>query len=321
MIMYEENLTPLPDSDGSVVFAEILKQMHHNGLDTPAPPVTPESVLRWADRARLPPVATICRRLLLPGSGLEGLDSLRQLIKLADSGRSCLLCLNHRSTLDVPTLFTLLEDQADPELFQRLIWISGRKLEEDAGMTSVLVQCVNRVVVSPNTWFTTERSEEELRQGRLVNVAAERSVARLRHEGWVFGLFPAGTRTRLNDPSTRQAIEQVHGYLEMFDHLLLGHIDGCTMPVSRDHDLTRESPRLDRVRFTFGPVHQTQQWCREACLRFPDDDPHAAMASAITQDLEHLAGGKAAEAKDSNQRATDRSENRHAPEDDAPLTA
>ena len=300
MGMYEENLTPLPGSDSSIVFADVLTQMHRDGLDTPAAPVTPETVLRWGDRARLPPVASICRRLLLPGSGLQGVESLRQLVQLAESGQSCLLCLNHRSTLDVPTLFTLLEDQADAELFHPLIWISGRKLEEDAGMTSVLVQCVNRVVVSPNTWFAAKRSEEESRQGRLVNVAAERTVARLRHEGWVFGLFPAGTRTRLDDPSTRQAIEQVHGYLEMFDHLLLGHIDGCTMPVSRDHDLTREAPRLDRVRFTFGPIHQTQQWCREACLRFPEQDPHAAMASAITEDLEQLAGKEDGRVNDSD---------------------
>ena len=286
--MYEENQTPLPHHDGSVVFAQQLAELGRLGLATPAPPVTPESVLRWADRARMPHVAAICRRLLLPGSELRGATHLRALVELAAAGESCLLCLNHRSTLDAPTLFTLLEDQSDPQLFDRIIWIAGRKLEEDVGMTSVLVQSVNRVVVSPSTWFTDDRSEEELRQGRLVNVAAERAVAGLRDQGWVFALFPAGTRTRLDDPSTRKAIEQVQGYLHLFDHLLLGNIDGCTMPVSRDHDLTHESPQLDRIIFTFGPVRRSREWISEAASRYPDLDPRAALAQAITTDMEAL---------------------------------
>ncbi len=218
----------------------------------------------------------------------EAPTHLRALVELAAAGESCLLCLNHRSTLDAPTLFTLLEDQSDPQLFDRIIWIAGRKLEEDVGMTSVLVQSVNRVVVSPSTWFTDDRSDEELRQGRLVNVAAERAVAGLRDQGWVFALFPAGTRTRLDDPSTRKAIEQVQGYLHLFDHLLLGNIDGCTMPVSRDHDLTHESPQLDRIIFTFGPVRRSREWISEAASRYPDLDPRAALAQAITTDMEAL---------------------------------
>jgi hypothetical protein len=286
--MYEENVTPLPHHDGSVVFARELESLQRRGLATPAPPVTPESVVRFADRARRPEVLAICRRLLLPGSGLRGIEHLKQLAALAEQGKSCLLCLNHRSTLDVPTLCVLLEDHSDPSLFDRIIWISGRKLEEDVGMTSPLVQSVNRVVVTPNTWFTAERSEEEQRQGRLVNMAAERAVADLRGQGWVFALFPAGTRTRLDDPSTRKAIEQVHGYLDLFDYLLLGHIHGCTMPVSRDYDLSRESPRLDKVEFSFGPVCRTKDWVAQATVRFPKLDSRAASARAITDEIERL---------------------------------
>ncbi len=286
--MYEENQTPLPHRDGSVVFARELESLQRRGLATPAPPVTPETVVRFADRARRPEVVSICRRLLLPGSGLRGVEQLKELASLAERGKSCLLCLNHRSTLDVPTLCTLLEDHSDPSLFDRIIWISGRKLEEDVGMTSPLVQSVNRVVVTPNTWFASERSEKEQRQGRLVNLAAERAVAKLRDQGWVFALFPAGTRTRLDDPSTRKAIEQVHGYLDLFDYLLLGHIRGCTMPVSRDHDLSHESPQLDKVVFSFGPVRRTKDWVGEAATRFPDLDSRAASARALTDEIERL---------------------------------
>lgn len=286
--MYEENVAPLSHHDGNVVFAEQLDTLRRAGLATPAPAVTPETVVRWADRSRLPAVVSICRRLLLPGSRLHGVEHLRELVELAQQGQSCLLCLNHRSTLDVPTLYTLLEDQSDPAMFERIIWISGRKLEEDEGMTSALVQCVNRIIVTPNTWFETERNEKELRQARLVNIAAERAVVSLRDQGWVFALFPAGTRTRLDDPTTRRAIEQVHGYLDLFDYLLLANIDGCTMPVSRDHDLSRESPRLDKVVFRFGPIRRTEDWVREAVARYPDLNSRSARARAITDEIERL---------------------------------
>lgn len=41
--------------------------------------------------------------------------------------------------------------------------------------------------------------------------------------------------------------------------------DGCTMPVSKDRDLTRETPKLDRIVYTFGPVHRTQDWRAKGC--------------------------------------------------------
>ena len=198
------------------------------------------------------------------------------------------MCLNHRSNLDVPTLYTLMEDQADPALFHKIIWIAGRKLEEDQGLTSSLVKCFNRVLVSPKSWFAARHSESELHQARLINIAAERAVARLRHEGWVFALFPAGTRIRPDDPTTRQALEQTQSYLKLFDYMVLGKIDGCTMPVSMARDFTHEKPQLDRVVYTFGDVLDIDHWRAEAQDRFSDLDPRQASARAITADIEAL---------------------------------
>jgi hypothetical protein len=248
--------------------------------------VKPETVLRWAVRENQPYFATICRRLLLPGSRIVGLANLSNVVNLAHAGKPCLLCLKHGSNLDVPTLYALLEDHANPDLFHRIIWIAGRKLEEDVGMTRILVQCFNRVIVTPHTWFALQHSDEALHQGRLVNIAAERAVAQLRYEGWVFALFPTGTRIRPGDESTKQAIEETYSYLRMFQYLVLCNIDGCTMPVSKDRDLTRETPRLDRVIYTFGPVHRTEDWLAEAAARYPNFDQRTASARAITEDID-----------------------------------
>ena len=142
--MYEENCNPLPHEDASVVFAKQLAEMKRHASAAHAANIAPESVVRWADQQNETHFSAICRRLLLPGSGIEGSTNLHQLVEIASEGSPCVLCLNHRSNLDVPTLFTLLEDRADSDLFRRIVWLAGRKLEEDSGLARLLIQCSNR---------------------------------------------------------------------------------------------------------------------------------------------------------------------------------
>jgi hypothetical protein len=197
--------------------------------------------------------------------------------------------LNHRSNLDVPTLGTLLRDRAESKLFQPIVWIAGRKLEEDAGLTGLLVQSVNRVIVTPHSWFDLPHSDDEIHAAREINIAAERAIVKLRHEGWVLALFPSGTRIRPDDEATKQAIEETDSYLRLFDYLALCNIDGCTMPVTMDRDLTHETPQLDRITYAFGPVQRTDNWRADAAERFPQLDQRMATARAIRADIESLA--------------------------------
>ncbi len=286
--MYEENCTPLPPGDASIVFAEELAEINRVLGPEPVMNVTPASVVRWANRKSQPHLAGICRRLLLPGSEITGIENLRRLVILAREGNACLLCLNHRSNLDVPTLYTLLKDQADLSCFQRIIWVAGRKLEEDIGMTGRLVKSFNRVIVTPPRWFLSQHGDEAVHEARLVNMAAERAIARLLHHGWIFAIFPSATRIRPGDESTAEAMEQTDGYLKMFQYLVLGNIQGCTLPVSRDRDMTHETPRLDQVIYTFGSVQRTDAWRKAAAARFPELDQRTASARAIRKEIEAL---------------------------------
>lgn len=258
--MYEENLVALPDGDFSRVFAGPLAEIDR--LCRPALPatITPDRVLNWAKTEVQPHFAGICRRLLLPSSGIQGIDNLAEANRLAGEGRSCIICLNHRSNLDVPTLYALLDDEDRAGLFERIVWIAGRKLQEDVGATRMLAQGFNRVMVTPHSWMRVGHSDEELRMAHQINLAAHRAIHELRHRGWVFALFPTATRLRPNDASTAQAIEETDSYLKSFEFLLLGRVEGCTLPVSRNQDLTHETPVLDRMRYIFGPVQRTDAW-------------------------------------------------------------
>lgn len=285
--MYEENLKPLPAGDAMAVFGEVLAPLAARLSDMSET----DEVARggqWADRSIQPYFDRVCRRLLLPGSQIEGLENLVQLAAAARQGHSCLICFNHRSTLDVPTLAVLLEDAGRRDLFDQIVWIAGRKLSEDSGLTKVFIQAVNRVMVTPPSWLDTHYDSEERHRAREVNLAAHRAMHDLRHQGWIFGLFPAGTRIRPDDEATQQALPETDSYLRHFQKLLLCRIDGCTLPVSRSQDLTHEVPCLDRVTFQFGPVLDTQAWRNQIWSQSPGMERREATAAAIMEQIEQI---------------------------------
>ena len=289
--MYEDNLKPLPPGDASQVFAELLASLRSDPQSTTDPTITPDTVDHWANPQVQAMVGQACRRLLLPGSGIVGLENLSELIQHVRDGDACLICLNHRSNLDVPTLYALLADQQRLDLFDPIVWIAGRKLQEDAGLTPVLVEGFNRIVVTPKSWLNREHSAQELRQARRVNWAAHRAIHNLRHRKWVFGLFPAGTRARPDDESTTQALEETDSFIKYCEFMLPAFIDGCTLPVTHNHDLTHETPQLDRMRYLFGQVVRTDSWRASATRRFPQLPQRAASARAIMDDINALRPG------------------------------
>ena len=288
--MYEENIQPLPPGDVSQVFGSVLSTIQRECQLTKPGPTSHENVLFWANTELQSHLASISRRLLLPGSGIDGIENLKHLINTAAEGKSCILCLNHRSNLDVPTLGAMLQDQSLPHLFGKIIWIAGRKLQEDPGMTGILVQAYNRVIVTPRSWLRANHSPDEVHEAHLINIAAHRTMHDLRHQGWVFALFPTGTRIRPGNISTTRAIPETDGYLKSFEYMLLGKIKGCTLPVTRDQNLTKETPQLDQISFSFGEVVSTDSWRNNAARRFPELSQRAASARAIMEDIESVGG-------------------------------
>jgi hypothetical protein len=220
---------------------------------------------------------------------LQGFEHLAELASLSAAGNACLLCMNHISNLDVPTLRALVEDQADPAVFDRIVWISGRKLHEDCGLTPMLAESFQQIVVTPRSWLREARTAEERSNACRMNMRAYRTMRRLRRKGWIIGLFPAGTRRRPNDERTAQAVDETDSYLKYADYVVLGRVEGCTLPVTRDRDMSRETPCCDRVVYAFGPVCRTADWRARAASRYPALTQRAASALAIMVEIDAIA--------------------------------
>ena len=283
--MYEENCQPLPEGEAFSVFAEQIADICRTTSSDCSPRPSSADVFQTGSRVGRTKFAELCRALLLPGSGVAGLEHLSQLVRLAEKRHACLLCMNHQSNFDVPTLYALLQDHGAADLFDRILWVSGRKLDEDVGPTRLLANCFPRVVLTPKSWFLSPRNERERSEALRMNVRAYRAIHHLRRRGWLLALFPAGTRTRLGQEAMPRAIEEIDSYLKYSDYVVVGRIDGCTLPAVRDHDLAREIPRRDRVCYSFGAVLNAAEWRAAAARRYPELGQRQALARAVMEDI------------------------------------
>ena len=70
--------------------------------------ITEDNVYQEGNNQILPLLDEMVESLMLPGSELAGLEHLEDLLAKAESGKSCLLLVEHYSNMDLSILFTLL---------------------------------------------------------------------------------------------------------------------------------------------------------------------------------------------------------------------
>lgn len=228
---------------------------------------TPDNVFQPAQTANRPLFERIMNDLMLPGSGVEGVGNLRALRDLADQGRSVLVLSAHFSNFDVPALYTLLKRAGEAELFERIVFIAGRKLTEGCASVKALAEMFSRVVISAKS---PGMSEQEISVARAINKAAQRTIATLQRQGKIFLLYPTGTRTRPWAPQTGRGLREVYNYLRNFEFCCVCGIRGNILPPRDDVDLIDEFPHSDRVVYTFGPVREIPAWVGELESRLPE---------------------------------------------------
>ena len=259
---------PLNDSLKNT-FSAIFQKIHVHSKDSHNSEINAENVFQPAiNKQNRLLFAEMCSELLLPESGVKGLEHLIKLAKLAGKGESCLICAKHTSNLDVPNFYTLMSRYGKEalECFDRIFFIAGRKLNEDTPATKMLIEMFNRVVLSPKSYFETlaVNDEENRKLAKQINIAAQRKIRELRRHGYILLLYPTGTRTRPDVPSTSRALKETESYLRMFDNLCFMNVSGNTLPPTRSNELVSEIPHYDIVKFIVGPVQKTGEWLQSA---------------------------------------------------------
>jgi len=273
--------------------------------------VTEDNVFQEGSDEILSFLDKIVETLILPGSGFDGFENLKELYNKAKSGKSCLLLLEHYSNLDL-SLFSYLLRKAGStgnDIDRSVVAIAGMKLNEENPAVNAFASAYTRIVIYPSRslqHLDSDRDRTELVRSNAINRAAMKALMSIKYRGRLILLFPSGTRYRPWDPSTKRGVREINSYIKTFDYMCLVAINGEVLHV-REGDMMDDTVSKDVVRLTAGPVLSCKEFHERAAteaekkVRDSGDasgsnppDLKQAVADAIMAELEamHIEGEK-----------------------------
>ena len=288
----------------NTMFREYTKQVLY--LSKSASVVTEENVYQEGAEDILPYLDKMVEALILPGSGLDGLENLEELLEKAESGKSCLLLLEHYSNMDL-SLFSYLVRKAGgrgEDISRAVVAIAGMKLNEENPAVSAFASAYTRIIIYPSRSLQDldiEKNRTEIIRSNAINRAAMKALMRLKNNGHMILLFPSGTRYRPWDPSTKRGVREIDSYIKSFDYMCLVAINGEVLHV-HEGDMMDDEVSKDVVRLSIGPVISCTEF-RDKVREITDSgaaadseppDKKQAVVNAIMAELEemHIKGAK-----------------------------
>ena len=275
----------------STKFREYIKQVMI--LTKSASRITEDNVYQEADLNIHPYLDKMAEDLILPGSGIEGIENLDELYTKALSGKSCLLLPEHYSNMDL-TLLTYLVANAGgrgKEISKAITAIAGMKLTEDNPVVSAFASAYTRVVIYPSRslqGLDPEKDRAEIIRSNGINRAAMKALMNIKNKGHLILIFPSGTRYRPGDPSTKRGVREIDSYVKSFDYMCMIAINGEVLHVQQQ-SMLEDTVSQDVIRITAGPVLSCAEFRDRARIDFNgSEDKKQAVADAIMTNLEKM---------------------------------
>jgi hypothetical protein len=277
------------------IYADTIKQMIKNCSGDYE--VTEKNVYQEGCPGNKPLLRTIVRDLLLPGSGIRGLEHLEELLQLAKKKKSCLILMEHFSNFDLPCFLDLLEQAGDAgkRIAEAVVAVAGVKLNEESALTLAFTEIFSRVVLFPSRSFDSitdpkQRREAERRRAKL-NIAAMKALMHLRRDGKIILVFPTGTRYRPWDPSTGRGLKEIDSYLKFYSYMVTVAVNGNTLLCNPRGSMSEDFPVKDVMLYTVSPVRKCSEFRREALKSHSEEhDPKQHVADRVMEALAALHG-------------------------------
>jgi len=255
--------------------------------------VTENNVYQEGNAEILPMLDEMVDSLSLPGSGLDGMENLEELLAKAESGKACLLLVEHYSNLDLSILFTMLQKAGGRgnDIRDAIIAIAGMKLNEDNPIVAAFAGAYTRIVIYPSRslhGMDPEIKTPELARSNAINRAAMKALNEHKVMGKLVLVFPSGTRYRPWDPETKKGLREIDSYIRSFDYMCFVALNGEILHVQKT-DMLNDVVSRDIVRVTAGPVVSCADF-REKVKNstIESEDKKQAVADAIMNELEKL---------------------------------
>ncbi|GHV90713.1 glycerol-3-phosphate O-acyltransferase [Spirochaetia bacterium] len=278
------------------VFGDIIKQAM--GLTKTAKVVTEHNVYQEGEAEILPLLDKMVEALSLPGSGVDGLENLEDLLAKAESGKSCLLLLEHYSNMDLSTFSYFLRKAGGrgEDIAGAVVAIAGMKLTEDNPAVAAFASAYTRLVIYPSRslqGLDAEKDHAEIVRSNGINRAAMKALNDIKVKGKLILVFPSGTRYRPWDPSTRKGVREIDSYIRSFDYLCPVAMNGVLLRVGRG-EMVDDPVSRDIIRITAGPVRSCAEFREKARAEAEAsgiEDKKQAAVDAVMAELEvmHIA--------------------------------
>jgi glycerol-3-phosphate O-acyltransferase len=278
----------------SSVFQDTIKKVV--ALSKSSTVVDEHNVYQEGQEETIPYIDRIIDALILPGSGIMGMEHLSALLDKAREGKSCLLLLEHYSNLDLPLFSYLLrrDSERGREVAAALVAIAGVKLNEASPTVAAFTGAYTRLVIYPSRslqGLDSEKDRDELVRINAINHAAMKALLDIKKKGKLVLVFPSGTRYRPWDPGTKRGVREIDSYIKSFDYMCLVAINGEVLHIRRGDAASSEDMMDDyvsegQVRFTAGPVLSCTEFRNAARADEIVEDKKQAGVDAIMDQLE-----------------------------------
>lgn len=234
-------------------------------------------------------------KTMLPGSRIDNVEALVELRRRSLAGESCLILAEHYSNFDFPALVRLT--QRNPKLGQEVaesyLPIQGMKLTESSPVTAVFTRSYDTIVIYPSRSLDNVADPDELAEIRKISVpinhAAMKEMIEKKRNGRIIIVFPAGTRYRPWDPSSRKGVREIHSYLKTFDNVLFLAINGNALPPDESGDMTRDELIEDLMILTCSDIVSGRQFRKDVEASAPEGkDPKQHVVDQVMAELEKI---------------------------------
>lgn len=247
--------------------------------------ITSDNVFQPGNEKILSYINPMVEDLLLPGSGMHHYEYFKELYDRAKAGESCLILAEHYSNFDLPSIHYFLRKQGpEGEAISRdIVAIAGIKLNEENPVVAAFAEAYNRVVIYPSRslrgFMDTKDFVKELYKSNQINRAAMRAMNELKDQGKIILVFPAGTRFRPWDPSTKKGVKEIDSYIKSFDNMILVSINGNLLRINPDKEMSEDLVEKDILILNASPVIKCKNYrdqIKEA-TKFREDKKQAVV--------------------------------------------
>ena len=264
--------------------------------------VSIDNVYQEGNKYILPFIDSMLSENLEAGSGIRSFANIERLAALSRDGAKCLLLVEHYSNFDLPVLIYLLR-KAGPEgerIADSIVAIAGIKLSETNPVVTAFSEAYSRLVIYPSRSIDDiatkivdpARRAAETAKANAINLASMKALARLRTEGKIVLVFPAGTRFRPWDPASKRGVREIDSYIRSFDYLSFVSINGNILRLNTGGEMLEDMICKDRVIIDVSEPRNCGEYRERVKASLPPDvDKKQGVVDAAMAELEAMHEG------------------------------